>query len=342
MQIKITGIKRYKDRHGKWRNYHRKTGARLSDDLQVAAAEAVELNEKAKRAASQPPMGTVADLIATYKASSDFTRLKDRTRRDYLYYLRWYEDNFGDLYPSDIDREFVIDLRESFSDRPRTADLYVAMLSTLMGFALDRPSRFNVKENPAAGVKKIARGQHYKAWPESLYQAAIDAAYPELRNAIILAACTGQRRGDLIKLTRAHIRGDMLEVLTSKAGTRAMIPIHKDLQRMIDNLPAGQMMLAVNRQGRAWTGDNLTHEIGALLTKMQVKGYSLHGLRRLAANRLVEAGMTGHEIKAIIGWSTLQMVDEYTGEAQQNVVVMNAAKKIKKAGKVSNRGKKGV
>lgn len=43
------------------------------------------------------PEGVVFSLIALFKASSEFTGLGDKTKRNYLRYVKLIEKKFGDL-----------------------------------------------------------------------------------------------------------------------------------------------------------------------------------------------------------------------------------------------------
>jgi hypothetical protein len=55
--VQVRGVKRFRDRHGKWRVYHRKTGQPLKAEFGTAAFF-LELNELDHRAAhSQPATG---------------------------------------------------------------------------------------------------------------------------------------------------------------------------------------------------------------------------------------------------------------------------------------------
>jgi integrase len=61
----------------------------------------------------------------------------------------------------------------------------------------------------------------------------------------------------------------------------------------------------------------------------------MHGLRKVAATRLAEAGCTAHEIASITGHSSLKEIEPYTRAADQKRLAKAAMKKVGRT-KVSN------
>src|SRR5262245_23107229 len=90
--VRIRGIKRFRDRHGKWRCYHRKTGLAIKAEFGSGEffEELARLDGLARQTA-KPKSGTLGMLVTEYRASSEFDGLAARTRADYhriLDYLR--------------------------------------------------------------------------------------------------------------------------------------------------------------------------------------------------------------------------------------------------------------
>jgi integrase len=63
------------------------------------------------------------------------------------------------------------------------------------------------------------------------------------------------------------------------------------------------------------------------LREMGVTGYSIHGLRKNAAIALAEAGCSPHEIMAITGHRTLEMVTHYAKRVSQRTLARSAMEK---------------
>jgi len=106
-----------------------------------------------------------------------------------------------------------------------------------MKFAIGQGVR---NDNPVSGVSapKI-RGNGFQTGTEEQI-AAFEAHHPigdRARLAFALLLYTAQRRGDVIRMGRQHIRHALLSVRQNKTGTALQIPIHPTLQRVIDPHP---------------------------------------------------------------------------------------------------------
>jgi hypothetical protein len=84
MEMRVKGVKYYRNRHGRWYAYHRKTGRRIKAEPGTAAFLA-ELEEIERGSKTEPPplAGTLGALIAAYRESPEFAELASRTRADY-------------------------------------------------------------------------------------------------------------------------------------------------------------------------------------------------------------------------------------------------------------------
>lgn len=94
--VRVKGGKRYKDRHGKWRCYHRKTRTAIKAEYGTAEFF-VELASLNAMVASKltPKAGTLGGLITAYRSGPRFQTRAPRTRSDYqkvFDYLKPLED----------------------------------------------------------------------------------------------------------------------------------------------------------------------------------------------------------------------------------------------------------
>jgi hypothetical protein len=82
--VHVKGIKRFRDRHGKWRCYHRKTGAPIHEEFGSPAffVRLAELDRQAEAKEKATP-GTLRALIKAYRESLQFKELAPRTQQDY-------------------------------------------------------------------------------------------------------------------------------------------------------------------------------------------------------------------------------------------------------------------
>ena len=93
--------------------------------------------------------------------------------------------------------------------------------------------------------------------------------------------------------------------------TRAVleIPLHDDLQKIIEATPGEHLTFLTTKTGKSYAPNDLSDEFrGSGLPHC-----SIHGLRKAAARRLAEARCSAHEIAAITGHKTLKEVDATPG-----------------------------
>jgi integrase len=302
--------------------YHRITGERLPDDRRARYARVQEINTALAQFGfirkRLPHQGSMADLIELYKASPEWKHLAARTRSQYARYLDWWGMDYGDLAVSEIDREFIIEARDSLAKKPRTADFTIQVLSRLLSFAIDRPRRFGLQFNPATRIGKLADPVGYKPWPDNLLIAARQNAAAELRWVIDVARLTGLRSSDLVLLTWRQWTGRGFEIAAiEKSGESLWVPAGPELRAVIAEIPKRATVVLTTKTGRAWRLTHLRHRIAALVATCGCSGYSLHGLRKLAGKTLAENGATTKQIKAILGHKSDQMAELYTRAAEQ-------------------------
>jgi integrase len=127
------------------------------------------------------------------------------------------------------------------------------------------------------------------------------------RLAFALLLYTGQRRSDVVRMGRQHVRSGVLTVRQKKTGAQLSIPVHPTLQAILD---FGN-----------WFRDQCN---AAGLPQC-----SAHGLRKAAARWLAEAGCTAHEIASITGHASLKQVAHYTRAADQGRLASAAMEKVK-------------
>src|SRR6266571_8160917 len=110
--VRIKGIKRFRDRHGKWRCYHRTTG--LPIKAEFGSGEFFEELARLDGLAAQiakPKSGTLGMLMMEYRASHEFNSLASRTRSDYPRVLAYLKP-IADAPLIRFDRGLVVRIRD--------------------------------------------------------------------------------------------------------------------------------------------------------------------------------------------------------------------------------------
>jgi integrase len=268
--------------------------------------------------------GTIGALQALYRASPEWRALKPKSQAFYLRNLNHWEPLWHRRI-EEIDRRQIISLRNGIAERrgDQAANVFVKTTGTWLFWLVENGW---LPYSPATKIKRIPGG-HFPAWRDADYQYAITRLPEHLRRAIVLACHTGQRRGDLIALTWADYDGLAIRLRQQK-GSKARgensemrIPLlpeaHAELEAW--KREATSPFMLTTETGRPWTdGEYLSRQLGEAVAAMGLpKGLNVHGLRKLAAATLAEAGCTTHQIAAITGHSTLGMIELYTKSARQ-------------------------
>lgn len=293
--------------------YWRPTRTKLPDP---ASPEFPEALRRAKLAfADRPDAGTFAALVLDYKRSPGFRDMKPGTRKAYdraLYRLK----GLGRVQVAEIRRSHILELRDALAlTAPQAANHMVMVLGVLMAFAVEREWR---EANPCARIGRL-RGGHYKRWSEADIAYALKAFPEKFRRAVLLALYTGQREGDCLQMRWDQYDGTAIEaVIQQKTGARLWLPVHKELKRELDGWSRSAEMILTSANGKPWQiGSFATLFTREMDNHPRLAGLVFHGLRKSAAARLAEAGCSTHEIAAITGHASLDMIELYTKEASQ-------------------------
>lgn len=262
-------------------------------------------------------------LIADYEASPDYTDRAASTKKDYRLWLTRISQRFG---PTPIEafedrrmRGDVITWRNGWAEQPRTADKAAVMMATLLNWAVEN-GRISV--NVAAGIKQLhAVNKADQVW-ERRHLRAMTRAPRHLRDALMLAALTGLRLGDLVRLTWAQVGPQAIILVTSKRKGRAVIPILPQLRRLLDRLRMRKRgkdveTVLVNSRGQGWTESGL----GSVFQKAKPATFdrTIHDLRGTYVTWLATKGLTDDEIARIVGWTAKRVGEvraRYVDEAR--------------------------
>lgn len=278
----------------------------LGDPLLVTAYAAAHENRK------KPASGTLFSLIAAFKSTSDFTKLAPRTKKDYLRFLGWIEEEFGDMPLSLVMKPAARgkfktwrdELAEAHGDRQ--ADYAWGVLARVLSIAKDRGTiSVNVCER---GGKLYEVDRAEVIWQPAHIKAFGEMASDELRFALILALWTGQRQGDLIKLTWQQYDGTHIRLRQGKRKARVVIPVGSVLKVELDaRRPVkAECPILLNTRGVKWTNDGFRTSWGKAFDKaegLDDTDLRFNDLRGTAVTRLALAGCTVPEIAALTGHS---------------------------------------
>ena len=188
------------------------------------------------------------------------------------------------------------------------------------------------EDNPATGVKlPNLRTEGYHGWTEAEIEQFEGYYAPgtKARLALTLLLYTGQRRGDVIRMGRQHIRDGAMHVRQQKTGIELVVPVHAKLAAIIAETSADHLTLLTTQTGKPFSAAGFGNWFRDRCDEAGLSHCSAHGLRKAAARRLAEAGCTMHEIAAITGHASLSEVQRYTKAADQARLARAAMDKAK-------------
>jgi len=269
---------------------------------------------------------SLGSLILEFRESTEFCGLSRSTRKSYEYAFEMMRPLHRVAIVS-IKRRHVKMLRDRHKRTPSMANLIVATMSRLMSYAIEMEYR---ESNPAGNIRKF-RGGHYERWPDEAIDYAIANLPERIVRPILLALYTGQRQGDVLKMTWADYDGEGIKVVQQKTGTELWIPCHSVLKAHLDRWKATRASthICTSSNGRPWKPDNFHVAFPKERNRHpELTGLRFHGLRKTAAAKLAEAGCTIHEIAAITGHTTLAMLALYTAQAEQKTRARAAIVKL--------------
>ena len=162
-----------------------------------------------------------------YLASGVFREKRPSTQAEYRRVLEALAEVHGPKPIRQLERRHIRRIRDERADTPGAANTIVRMLKLLLNFAVEDGL---IAANPAAKMKLLKVGE-WRAWTDEEC-AAFEADWPVgsmERRAYRLAIFTGQRKGDLVLMTRAHRKDGAIRVVQGKTGEDLWIPEHREL-----------------------------------------------------------------------------------------------------------------
>jgi integrase len=341
-------IKGYVDRNGKARFYFRRAGFKSvalpglpwSSDFMQAYERAMAGQPTAIGAARVLPGSMHALAISYYGSSPDYLGMEpssQRVRRNIIEkFCRETDVNGlhnGDKRAASLQRDHIVRFMAARAGRPESANGLRKALRALMQHAVDIKLR---TDDPTRDVKAIrVKSDGYHSWTEDEI-AQFEKHHPvgsRARLAFALLLFSGQRRSDVVRMGRQHIRDDKLHVRQLKTGVALALPIHSDLQAIIAETVVGQMTFLVTELGKPFTAAGFGNWFREQCDMANLRHCSAHGLRKAAARRLAEAGCTSLEIMAITGHASLGEIVRYTRAADQKRLADAAMEKVERSKK---------
>lgn len=144
-----------------------------------------------------------------------------------------------------------------------------------------------------------------------------------------LLLCTGQRRSDVVKMGRQHVRNGAIHVVQQKTGAVVDVPILPELNRAIEAMPTSSLTFIVNQHGKPYTSQSFGEVFrGWCAAANMPKGCTARGLRKACARRLAEETGNPFAVMAVTGHKTLAEAERYTRAINRERLAREAMTKL--------------
>jgi integrase len=333
-------VQQFTDRHGHARFYFRRPGSPrvplpgLPWSPQFMAAYEAASNDtpKVEIGATRIKAGTINALAAAFYQSTEFQGWSAETRRTRRNILERFRVEHGDKTVANLEPRHVANMVAAKSSTPAAAKNFAKTLSALMKFAVAQGLR---RDNPVIGVATPKlRGGGFQTWDED-HIAAFEAKHAigtRARLAFALLLYTAQRRGDVVRMGKQHIRNGMLSVRQNKTGATLEIPVHSELQKIVDATPGDHLTFLTTSTGAQFTSAGFGNLFRDWCNEAGLsRGLSAHGLRKAACRRLAEAGCSANQIMSISGHKSLAEAQKYVVAADQKRLAKSAMATVSEA-----------
>jgi integrase len=315
-------------RHGgaKPRYYYRRAGFKRvplpgvfgSADFMAAYADALAGQKPITIGDRRVKPGTIAALAVLYLTSPRYLSKSPATQATYKNIVERFRAEHGDKPVADLQRMHLSAMLAKKVQTPAAANHWLRLIKTMMALAVDEGLR---PDNPAASLEPLKhRSPGFHTWTEQQI-AQFENRHPigtKARLALALLLYTAQRRSDVVRMGRQHVRNGAVHIRQQKTGKAMPIPLHPALSAILEASPTNQLTFLVTEYGKPFTAAGFGNWFRQRCDEAGLpKECTAHGLRKAACRRLAEAGCSASQIAAISGHVTLREVERYVKMADQ-------------------------
>ena len=260
--------------------------------------------------------GSVSAAIAEFYGSQSFRTLTGGSPVLRRAILERFREKHGHMLLASLPPAFIVALLDTMP--PHAALNWLKAFRHFFRWCVTRKL---VHNDPTLGIRlKVPKSDGFHTWTEQEI-AQFEARWPigsKPRLALALGLYTAQRRGDVVRIGRQHIRDGVLTVRQQKTGATLANPVHPGLAAIIAATPVGHLTLLITNTGKSYDANDFSDQFRSWCDTADLPQHCVfHGLRKAALTRLADAGCTVHKLAAISGHKTLSEVQRYTSAADQ-------------------------
>jgi integrase len=202
--------------------------------------------------------GSISLALAGYYDSLPFRDLGNGTRVSRKCILERFRDQHGYLPLASLPKDFCVALIDTMSRHQ--ARNWLKAFRHFIKWASDRKL---IAADPTLGIRvKLPKSDGYHTWDESEI-AVFEARHPvgsKARLAFALGLFSAQRRSDVVRIGRQHIKDGVLTIRQQKTGAVLAIPVHPDLVAIIAATGHGHLTLLTTKRGGSYDANVFSAE----------------------------------------------------------------------------------
>lgn len=229
---------------------------------------------------------------------------------------------FGDVAVADLRRRHIKAILARKSDTPHAAAHLLRVIRKLVGVALDQEW---IENDPTYRLKFRPEYGGWKAWQSEMLD-KFEARWPigsTPRLVYSLALYFGHRRSDVTRVRPADFEASATNVIQGKTGKRLWIPMHPNLQEVLEAIPdiASREFVVMTQYGQAFSPKALGMRMQDWTKAAGIPpGHTLHGLRKTLGKALAEHGATTRQLMDVLGHDNIEHAELYSREAEQRLM----------------------
>lgn len=226
-----------------------------------------------------------------------------------------------------LEARHIREIIDKIARTPAAANQLLKRIKQVMRFALENDW---IKVDPSQAVRRIKyKAKPIPSWTEDHAAQFVRRHPPGTKPylAYMLLVHTGVRRSDVVKLGRGHRRGDTLVLEQTKTDEPVVIPLAPALIAELDSIK-DRIMFLQTEYGKPFTAAGFGNWMRDRCDEAGLPDCSSHGLRKLIATRLAEAGCSENQISAILGWMNNDQAALYTKAANREKMARTGMKAI--------------
>jgi integrase len=274
-------------------------------------------------------------VITQYRADA-FKSLATSTRSKWTPWIDRIGQHFGKLSTAQFDRSdkirpLIIRWRNQWANTPRTADYGMQVLSAILSYAVDPLGQ--IARNPCEGIKRLYSSDRSAIiWTEQDIALLKAICSVEIAQAVDLAAHTGLRLGDLLRLSWSHVGEKAITITTGKSNHRreAIIPLYDGLRAVLAQIPKRATTVLTNSRNRPWTvnGFGTSFDKAKNAAGFKDRNLHFHDLRGTAATKFYVSDIPLRAIAEMLAWDEEQVAKIIRRYVSHNAAVEDLIRKL--------------